>query len=50
MTIGIRSLTTAVLLVLLGGSGCVMLLGSPLLRGERPLDEKTVAGQGRAPP
>jgi protease-4 len=48
MTIGTRCATTAVLVALLGGSGCVMVLGSPLFRGERPLEETTVGGTGRA--
>jgi protease-4 len=38
------------LVVAVGTSGCVFVLGNPLgfLRGERPLEEKTLAGKGRA--
>jgi len=43
-----RRVAVAALVVLAAGSGCVMVLGSPLLRGERPLEETTVGGTGRA--
>lgn len=41
-------MAVAALVALVSGSGCVMVLGSPLFRGERPLEETTIAGKGRA--
>ncbi len=40
----------AALIAALGASGCVFVLGSPLsfLQRERPLEEKTIEGKGRA--
>ncbi len=43
-----KALRSVILAALVAASGCVFVLGSPLglLQRERPLEEKTVTGEG----